>query len=210
MLQIKEPNNSTFGKTIKTNLKASTSASPDSVSSTYAGLQTNSWDLRWLVKCPNSHSQARAGSQGSLCEAPSDIWELGKRSLHASSPAFIWDLKDSTQHSLSGAARSKQRMSKFPWARQGHLWLRAKPSLDPRRPCYPAALLGRKSRQAPLARGPMWLRPVQRGEASVHTHTQLHNVHSAIWGQDRPQLYFETSLEFRFQLNKRTQRFKYH
>lgn len=99
MLQIKEPNNSTFGKTIKTNLKASTSASPDSVSSTYAGLQTNSWDLRWLVKCPNSH-MARPGLE--VKEAfvrlhlTSGSWVKGHFMLLLQPSSEIWRTQPST------------------------------------------------------------------------------------------------------------------
>lgn len=109
----------------------------------------------------------RAGSQGSLCEAPSDIWELGKRSLHAYSLAFIWDLTqplwgcqvktDDVQVPLSQARTPVTQSKALPWSQETML---------------PRSSSREKKQAGPSASGPVWVRSVQRG-TSLSLYTSL-------------------------------------
>lgn len=126
-----------------------------------------------------------------ILQSSSEIWRTQPSTASLGLPGQT----DDVQVPLSQARTPVTQSKALPWSQETML---------------PSSSSWEKKQAVLSASGPVWGRPVQRGEASVHTHTQLHNVHSAIWGQDRPQLYSETPLEFRFQVNKRTQRFKYH
>lgn len=121
------------------------------MSSTQAGLHADSWDLRWLVKCPEFTQAGREVKEPFVrLHLTSGSWVKGHFMLILLPSSETWSTQPSTASlGLPGQTDDVQ----VPLSQARTPVTPSKASLDPRRPCYPEALLRRKGRQAPLLVG---------------------------------------------------------